>query len=164
MWLLFIVTIFWSVRNTIWSGLIHFDPFSTDLIQSDQKIDKFENLMIYFIRNLIWSSLIHFGQILSILIKRLTNLNIWCYISMIISSEIQFDQVWSILIHFGQIWFNLIKNKIENWKSDDIFQWLFHQKLKMWKKWEIWQKRLKMEKSILRAFARTRAKNWGENH
>jgi hypothetical protein len=28
--------------------LIHFDPFWTDLIQSDQKINKVENLMIYF--------------------------------------------------------------------------------------------------------------------
>jgi hypothetical protein len=28
--------------------LIHFDPFGTNLIQSDQKMNKVENLMIYF--------------------------------------------------------------------------------------------------------------------
>ena len=122
MWLLFIVTIFWLVRNTIWSSLIHFDPFSTDLIDCDKKELK---------------------------------LKIWWYISMIISSEIKFDQVWSNLIDFGQIWFDLIKK----WKSYDTFQWLFHQKLKKWKKWKIWAKKIdKSEKSILRAFARTRAK------
>ena len=66
------------------------------------------------------------------------------------------------MIKFDPFWTDLIKSdqkKIENWKSDDIFQWLFHQKLKMWKKWKIWDKRLQSEKSILRAFARTRAKN-----
>ena len=67
---------------------------------------------------------------------------------------IKFDQVWSILDRSDSIW----SKKIEDWKSDDIFQWLFHQKLKMWKKWEIWLKRSKNQKSILRAFARTRAK------
>ena len=29
-------------------NLIHFDPFWTDLIQSNKKINKIENLMIYF--------------------------------------------------------------------------------------------------------------------
>ena len=42
------------------------NPFWTDLIQSDQKIDKVENLMInlndYYIRNLIWTDVIHFDQ------------------------------------------------------------------------------------------------------
>ena len=68
------------IRNPIWSSLIHFDPIwsnliqfdpfwsiLTDLIQSDQKIYKVDNLMIYFngylIRNQMWSSLIKFGQI-----------------------------------------------------------------------------------------------------
>ena len=122
----------WSVLihfDPIWSVLIHFDPFLsilTDLIKSDQKINKVENRMIYFndyfIRNQIWSSLIHFGQIWSILIIKL---KIWWYISMIISSEIKFDQVWSILILI------LSDKKKWKWKYDDIFQWLFHQKLKI---------------------------------
>ena len=101
------------IRNLIWSSLIHFDPFLTDLIQSDQKINKVENLIIYFndyfIRNPIWSSLIHFDPFWSK--NKYIKLRIWGYISMIISSEIKFDQVWSILIHFGQIWFNLVKKK-----------------------------------------------------
>ena len=80
--------------DPFWSILIQFDPFwsiLTYLIQSDQKIYKVENLMIYFNDYLIR------------------------------------NQMWSSLIHFGQIWFNLIK-KIKDWKSDDVFQWLFHQK------------------------------------
>ena len=48
-------------------NLIHFDLFWMDLIQSNQKINKVEKLMIYFndyfIRNPIRSSLIHFGWI-----------------------------------------------------------------------------------------------------
>ena len=48
-------------------NLIPFDPFWTDMIQSDQKINKVENLMIYFndyfIRNPISSILIYFGRI-----------------------------------------------------------------------------------------------------
>jgi hypothetical protein len=71
------------------------------------------------------------------------------------------NQIWSSLIHFDQFWTDLIPfdKKNENRKSDDIFQWLFHQKLKMWKKWKIWWKMSgKSQKSILRAFARTRAK------
>ena len=100
--------------------------FWKDLIQSDQKIDKIENLMIYFndyfIGNQIWSSLIHFGQIWSILIK--TNLKIYFndYLirNPIWSSLIRFDLFWSILIHsdpFWQIWFNLIKKykKLKIW-------------------------------------------------
>ena len=53
------------------------------------------------------------------------------YISMINSSEIQFDPFWSILIHFDpflSILTDLIKSDQKNCKSDDIFQWLLHQK------------------------------------
>ena len=70
--------------DQVWSILIHFDPFSTDRIQSDQKINRIENLMIYFndyfIRNQILSSLIHFDPFWSILIH--------------------FDPFWSTSIHF----------------------------------------------------------------
>ena len=65
------------------------------------------------------------------------------------------NQIWSSLIYFDPFWTD---QKIENWKSDDIFQWLFHQKLKMWKKWKIWFNLSgKIQKSILRAFARKQA-------
>ena len=98
------------IRNPIWSSLIHFDPIwssliqfdpfwsiLTDVIKSDQKINKVENLMIYlddyFIRNQIWSSLIKFWSILdrsaSIWSKKNWRLKIWWYISLIISSEIE---------------------------------------------------------------------------
>jgi hypothetical protein len=123
------------IRNSIWSRFIHFDPFWTDLmiyfndyfitnpiwtslIHFFQKINIFENPMIYFndyfIRNPIWSSLIHFGQTWFNRIRKKIKLKFWWYISMIISSEIKFDQVWSIMINFGQIWFNLIK-KMKIW-------------------------------------------------
>ena len=107
------------------SNLIKFDPFWSILDISDsiwsKKKWKNENLMIYFndyfIRN--WKC----GKKWKIWKKR------W---------ESQSDQVWSILIHFGHIWLNLIKKEMKKWKSDDIFQWLFHQKLKICKKWKIW--------------------------
>ena len=55
------------------SSEIHFDPFWTDLIHFDQKVNKFENLMIYFndyfIRNPIQSSLIHFDPFWTDLIQ-----------------------------------------------------------------------------------------------
>ena len=105
--------------DPFWSILIHSDPFGTDLVQSEQKIYKVENLMIYFndylIRNQMWSSLI------------------------------KFDPFWTDLIQSDQ-------KKIEDWKSDDIFQWLFHQKLKMWKKWKIWGKRLQMWEKHFKSF------------
>ena len=42
---------------------------------------------------------------------------------MIISSD------WSSLIHFDPFWKDLIQSDQKKiWKSDDIFQWLFHQK------------------------------------
>ena len=89
--------LFHQIYNLIefdWSILIHFDPFWTNLIQSDHRINKVENLMIYlndyFIRNQIWSSLIHFDPFWSDLIQsdqiklKVENLTL----SMIISSEI----------------------------------------------------------------------------
>ena len=81
--------------DQVWSILIKKIKILTDLIKSDQKINKIENLIIYlndyFIRNQIWSSLIHF------------------------------DPFWTDLIQSDQ-------KKFEDWKSDDVFQWLFHQK------------------------------------
>jgi hypothetical protein len=57
---------------------------------------------------------------------------------MIISSEIQFDQVWSILDRSDSIWSK--KKQVEN-------QWVFHQKLKMWKKSELWDRKCKKERA-----------------
>ena len=66
------------IKLKIWlfhrkSNLIKFEPYWTDLIQSDQKINKVQNLMIYFwnyfIRNPIWLSLIHFDPFLMDLIQ-----------------------------------------------------------------------------------------------
>ena len=117
---------FWSVLicfDPFWSILIQFDLFwyiLTDLIQSDQKLNKSDDIyqwLFYQKSNFdpFWTDLIHF-------VKKNWRLKIWWCISMIISSEIQFDQVWSVfdpfwsnLIHsdpFWQIWFNLIKKYI----------------------------------------------------
>ena len=139
------------IRNPIWSSLIHFGQSWFNLVK------KWIKLKIWWYISIIVSSKIQFDQVRSILIpfgeiwvnQKKIKLKIWRYISMIISSYIQFDQVWSILINFGQIWFNLIKK----WKSDDIFQWLFHQKLKMWKKWKIWLKRLQKREKHFKRFS-----------
>ena len=50
----------------------------------------------------------NFGKIWLNLIKQEIKLKIWRYISLIISSEIWYDQVWSVLIHFDPIWSILI--------------------------------------------------------
>ena len=108
--------------DPFWTDLIHFDKKNkilTDLIKSDQKINKIENLIIYlndyFIRNQIWSSLIHFGQIWSILIKKnkiwkSDDIFQWLFDQK--SNLIKFDPFWSILT-------DVIKsdqkiNKVEN--------------------------------------------------
>ena len=87
-------------------------------------------------------------------------MKVWQYNSIIISSDIKFDQVWSSLIHFDpdsidknskiakltiliiltildrsdSIW---SKDKL-SWKSDDIFQWLSHQKSNVIKFDQVW--------------------------
>ena len=96
--------------------------FWTDLIQSDQKVHKTENLMIYFndyfIRNQIW-----------------------------------FDPFWTDLIQSDQK-----KLKIENlmiyFNDYVIINW------KCGKSGKFGESVSKSQKSILRAFARTRAKNY----
>ena len=134
------------IRNPIWSSLIRFDSF---LIQSDQKINKIENLMIYFndyfIRNPIWSSLIHFDPFWTDLIQSDQKINKVENLMIYLNDYFIRNQIWSSLIHFDPFWTDsdsIWSKKIGNWKSDDIFQWLFHQKLKMWKKWKIWGKKI----------------------
>ena len=82
----FYSNIFRLVRNPIWSGLIKFDPFWTDLIK--KKIYK-KQTFLFFLK--MWQLFI------------VKFLDWW---------EIQFDQVWSTLIHFGRIWSKKIKNKM----------------------------------------------------
>ena len=117
--------------------------FWKDLIQSDQKINKVENLMIYvndyLIRNSIWSILIHFDPSWTDLIKSDQKINKVENLMIYFNDYFIRNPIWSSLIHFDPFWTDLIQsdqNKIENRKSDDIFQWLFHQILKMWKKVE----------------------------
>ena len=90
------------------TNLIQVDPFWTDLIQSDQKINKVGNLMIYFndyfIRNPIWSSLIHFFQE----INKFENLMIY------FSDYFTRNPIQSSLIHFDPFWTDLIQIKIKN--------------------------------------------------
>ena len=89
--------------------------FWTDLIQSDQKINRIEMIYFndYFIRNQIWSSLIHFGQIWS---KKNQKQNSHFYsffkCNNFFSSIFRLvrNPIWSSLIHFGQIWSKKIKN------------------------------------------------------
>ena len=82
---LFIVTFLDWWGNPIWSSLIKFDPFWTDLIQKNQKSNG------------------HFYSFLKM----------WqlCIVTFFDWWEIQFGQVWSSLIHFGRIWSKKIKNK-----------------------------------------------------
>ena len=122
------------IRNRIWSSLIHFDPFWTDLIQSDQKMNKVENPMIYFndyfirnIRNPIWSSLIRFDPFWSILIHsdpfwtdlvqsdqkiyKVENLMIY------FNDYLIRNQMWSSLIKFDPFWTDLIQSdQKKNWR------------------------------------------------
>ena len=95
------------------SNLIMFDPFWTDLIKKNQKVNlhfyPFCKCDIYtdifrLVSNPIWSSLIHFGKIWS---KKKV---IFILVTFFDWYEIQFDQVWSILIHLGQILSKKIKN------------------------------------------------------
>ena len=81
----FYSNIFWLARNPIWSSLIKFDPFWTDLIQKNQKSNS------------------HFYPFC-----KCDNFFIVTFFDW---REIQFDQVWSTLINFGQIWSEKIWNK-----------------------------------------------------
>ena len=51
--------IFWFVRNPIWSSLINFDPFWTDLIQKNPKIMAifilFKNVTTFYYTNIFWN-------------------------------------------------------------------------------------------------------------
>ena len=88
--------------------------FWTDLIQSDQKINKIENLKKY-ISLIIWSSLIHFihfGQIWLNLIKKNKVENLMIYFNDYFIR----NSIWSIFIHFYPFWTDLIQFDQKNWK------------------------------------------------
>ena len=105
------------MRNPIWSSLIKFNPFWTDLIQKIKNktaifilsvnVTTFYSNIFRLVRNPLWSSLIHFGQIWSKKIKNKTaifilSVNVTTFYSNIFrlvrkSNLIKFDQVWSIL-------------------------------------------------------------------
>ena len=161
--------IWWYISMIIHqkSYLIQFDPFWTDLIHFDQKINKVENVMIYF--NDQKSNLIKFDPFWSIL-------KIWWYISLIISSEIQFDPVWSSLIQFDPFWSiltDVIKsdqkiNKVENLMIylDDYFirNQIWSSLIKFWsildRSHSIWsKKKLKIE-NLMRHFNDYFIRNW----
>ena len=124
----FYSNIFWLVRK---SNLNNFDQVWSILDRFDPKCDNFLYLQLFLLRNQIRSSLIHFEQIWSKKIKNKTaifilSVNLATFYSNIF--RLVRNQIWSSLIQFDPFWTDLIRSDRKKWKSDDIFQWLFHQK------------------------------------
>ena len=125
MWQLLIVTFSDWRGNPIWSSLIKFDPFWTDLIQKKIKNKTVifilsVNVATYFsnifrlVRNPLWSSLIHLGQIWSKKIKNKTaifilSVNVTTFYSNFF--WLVRNLIWSSLIKFDPFWTDLIQKK-----------------------------------------------------